>query len=302
MLFPTTNVHIQPLEDPLFREKQVSVSVLRLDKVHPVISGNKLFKLHYFLQQARETQSTGLITFGGAYSNHLVATAHAGKLAGLPTIGIVRGEPAAHLSGTLKACSGYGMEMIFISRKLYAAKETGGYLEKLQQQFPGFTIIPEGGYHPLGAAGAAIIMDFISPVNPTHICCAVGTATTVAGLLMQLAPHQQLLAFPVLKNLHDLEQRIEYLTNRSSPFQQLSIVPDYHFGGYAKKNLALLDQMNAWYQQHRLPTDFVYTAKMMAGVYDLVKKDVIVPESRLVCIHTGGLQGNDSLPGGSLNF
>lgn len=301
MLFPTDGVVMEELSDDLFSKKQVFLYVLRLDNIHQVVSGNKLFKLHYFLKNAVQQSSEGIVTFGGAWSNHLVATAFACKELGVKSVGIIRGESPAVLSDTLDRCREYGMQLEFISRTRYSEKEQPGFLYEITSVFKKYYIVPEGGYHPLGAAGASLIMDFIDD-DVTHICCAVGSATTLTGLLQGLKKKQQLIGIPVLKNLHDLEKRISFLGNHFFDPLQLKIMNDYHFGGYAKKNKVLIDFMNTLYQQHHLPTDFVYTGKMMFGIIDGIRKNIFPKGSKIVCIHTGGLQGNLSLKPGALVF
>lgn len=300
MLFPVSNIVTDNISTELFEQKQVSLSVLRLDLTHSVVSGNKLYKLHFFLQLAIEQSLKGIITFGGAYSNHLVATAFACKEVGLKSIGIVRGEQPKTLSHTLKASMEYGMQLKFVSRQVYDQKESPDFLKHLKEDYENYLLVPEGGYHPLGTAGAKLIMELIDP-QTTHICCAVGTATTGAGLLLG-CEKQQLIMVPVLKNLYNLEQRISFLTNRTFTPNQLKIMPDYYFGGYAKKTQELINFMNSIYVEHGLPTDFVYTGKMLFGIIDSIKKDYFPAESKIVCIHTGGLQGNQSLPLGTLVF
>ncbi|MEO7768991.1 MAG: pyridoxal-phosphate dependent enzyme [Ferruginibacter sp.] len=301
MLFPGPHLPTQIISDVLYDQKQLCLSVLRLDAIHPVISGNKLFKLHYFLQEAQQQSFEGIVTFGGPYSNHLVAAAYACKAAGIKSLGIIRGELPALLSHTLLACMEYGMSLRFMSRQDYNKKEDPDFLKKIQLKYNNFLLVPEGGYHPLGAAGASLIMNLIEN-DISHICCAVGTATTAAGLLQRLEKHQQVIAVPVLKNMHDLEERVTFLTNRSFNNQQLTILNNYHFGGYAKKTEELIDFMNLFYQKHKVPTDFVYTGKMMFAVNDLIKKDFFPRGSKIICLHTGGLQGNLSLKSGVLCF
>jgi len=301
MLFPISNIITENIVTELFDQKQVCLSVLRLDLIHNVVSGNKLYKLHCFLQRAVKQSAKGIITFGGAYSNHLVATAFACREAGLKSIAIVRGEQPKILSHTLIACMEYGMQLKFVSRQIYDQKEFTFFITQLNVDYENFVVVPEGGYHPDGAAGAKLIMDLVDQ-QTTHICCAVGTATTGAGLLLGLKEKQQVVLVPVIKNLNDLVQRISFLTNRSFSPEQLKIMPDYHFGGYAKKTQVLIDFMNSMYEKHRLPTDFVYTAKMLFGIIDAIKKDYFPAGSKIICIHTGGLQGNLSLPPGTLVF
>ncbi len=289
------------LQDDLFIQKGISLAVLRLDKIHPIISGNKLFKLQYLLQEARQTPKQKVITFGGAYSNHLVATAYACQQNNLSCIGIVRGERPAQLSHTLQHCLQFGMELHFISRQEYSKKDDPDFISQLNNRWGAAILIPEGGYHALGAKGAAAIMNYIA-ADATHIACATGTATTLAGLLTVVKPHQQVLAFPALKGCTDTLERLAFLNKCLPQPQQLHIEPAYHFGGYAKHTPRLIAFMNQLYQQYQLPTDFVYTAKMMYGVLDLIKNDFFKAGSNIVCVHTGGLQGNLSLQKGLLTY
>ena len=302
MLFDISKAVIEELHDELFTEKQVTVSILRLDKIHPVISGNKLFKLHYFLEEAIRSSHKTIVTFGGAYSNHLAATAHACNLLQLKTVGIVRGEKPAQLSHTLLQCMQDGMQLKFISRQEYAKKETAAFNKALIAEFGECIIIPEGGYHPLGARGAALIMDLIKDNYYTDICVASGTATTLAGLLMAAKPTQKIVNFPVLKGLKDNKIRIKELTGNSHEFKNMLILNQYHFGGYAKKTETLINFMNVCWLQYKLPLDFVYTAKMFFGVIDSIKNDIFEAGSKILCVHTGCLQGNKSLSLNSLSF
>jgi 1-aminocyclopropane-1-carboxylate deaminase len=296
MPFNIFKVPIEVLHDELFVQKKISVEVLRLDTIHPVVSGNKLFKLHYFLADVLSSTHKTILTFGGAYSNHLVATAFACQANGLKSIGIVRGEKPADLSSTLQQCIDYGMQLQFISRELYDEKETTAFQNELKNKWGACTIIPEGGYHPLGAKGAALIQSLIKDGDYSHVCTAMGTATTTAGLLLGGA--QTIISVPVLKGMTDIDARINFLCG-SFKRQQLEIFDQYHFGGYAKKTAELIGFMNGLWQQHRLPTDFVYTAKLFFGIYDKIKSGHFPWGSRIICLHTGGLQGNNSLPAGS---
>lgn len=291
-------IPVQTLAFDAAEKRNITLRILRLDTVHPVISGNKLFKLHYFLQQV--TNNT-LVTFGGAYSNHLAATAFACHEKNIRSIGIVRGEKPPVLSHTLLHCIQYGMELHFVSRDQYRTKDEPQFLAAVEEQYGKCTIVPEGGYAPVGAAGAAHIMEYIGN-SVTHICTAAGTATTAAGLLTKLREHQQLIIVPVLKGLNDMMQRISYLSGKPFDAAKTNIQNEYHFGGYAKQTPELVAFMNKMYDQHELPLDFVYTAKMMYAVYDLIEKDCFPCNSDICCIHTGGLQGNRSLPANTLTF
>jgi 1-aminocyclopropane-1-carboxylate deaminase len=302
MLLDISSIEINKLTNKLFDEKQISLSIVRLDKIHPVISGNKLFKLHYFLKEALESDHKTILTFGGAYSNHLVATAYACKIAGLKSIGIVRGENPLQLSYTLQTCSNDGMQLKFISRNEYSQKGSDEFIKKLISEFGECVIVPEGGYHPLGAKGAALIMDILQGRSFTHICSAVGTATTIAGLLLAAEEDQRIVSIPVLKGMRDIKERILFLTEDKGKLNQLMVLDEYHFGGYAKYTTELIDFMNNIFEQYRIPTDLVYTAKMLFAIFDSIKKDIFPKGSKIACLHTGGLQGNLSLSEGRLIF
>lgn len=295
MIFDTSKVTIDELHEDLFIQKQVKLYVLRLDKIHPLVSGNKIFKLHYFLQEALQSAHKTILSFGGAYSNHLAATAFACKTMQLKSIGMVRGEKPRKLSATLEQCLADGMQLQFMSRSDYNKKEEPGFMKDLETSYGPCTIVPEGGYHPLGAKGAAKIMELIKIKDFTHICMASGTATTLAGLISAARPAQTVISIPVLKGITDTAERLKFLIQMSELPQNVEILSEYHFGGYAKKNEQLIDFMDHCLLMHHLPLDFVYTAKMFYGVYDCIKNNYFKKGSEVICLHTGGLQGNKSL-------
>jgi 1-aminocyclopropane-1-carboxylate deaminase len=302
MLPILSHIPVQQINNPSFILQNIEVDLLRLDMIHPIVSGNKLFKLHYFLEEAKLKPNKIITTFGGAYSNHLVATAFACKQMGIECIGIVRGEKASNLSPTLTQCEQYGMQLIFVSRKEYASNDTIFFLKKIKINADDCIIIPEGGYHPLGAKGASLIMNTLTEKSYTHICTPVGTATTLAGLLMGKKENQQVLGFNVLKGLNDIAERITFLTGKNKDGLNYKILYDYHFGGYAKKTNELISFMNLLWNTHQIATDFVYTAKMIFGAFDLLEKKYFLPDSKIAILHTGGLQGNNSLPKDALIF
>ncbi|MEP6950918.1 MAG: pyridoxal-phosphate dependent enzyme [Ginsengibacter sp.] len=293
-------VNIDSLKNILFSKYNVTVAMLRLDTIHPIISGNKIFKLHYFLDEAVDSSHKQIITFGGSYSNHLAATAFACKEKGIKSIGIVRGEMPPELSHTLLFCIQNGMQLEFFSRATYQKINTDEFQYSLTKKYGDHTLIPEGGYSQRGARGAKLITDHFNSKNFTHVCCATGTATTFAGLIMGCECDATLTGFGVLKNLNDIDARLKELKVESE--KKYSFNGDYHFGGYAKKNPELIAFMNSFYKDNKIPLDFVYTGKMMFGVYDLINKNYFPPYSDILCIHTGGLQGNKSLPDGMLSF
>ncbi len=294
MLLDTRPITLDELDDPMLLQQNIRLSILRLDKIHPIVSGNKLFKLHYFLEEAL-AQNLPILTYGGAYSNHLVATAFACRQLNIICKAIIRGEEPRVWSHSLLTCADLGMQLEFVSRTNYAELASND----LQQ--PGYLNIPEGGYHPTGARGASQILECLPTKGFTHICTSTGTATTLAGLLLGAEPGQQVLGYAALKGLNDIQQRLQFLTGQER-FDNLQMLPGYHFGGYAKKTSELLKFMNELYAKFGLPTDFVYTAKMMFGIFDQLQKGFFAEGSNILCIHTGGLQGNLSLPQGSLDF
>lgn len=282
-------------------KQTLSLTILRLDKIHEDVSGNKLFKLYYFIEDCLKSGHNTLITFGGAYSNHLVATAYLCNQQGIKSIGIVRGEKPERLSHTLNRCLDFGMELKFVSREEYSEFEGDEKnMESLKKIYGAFTLVPEGGYSARGAKGATLIMDIIKDQNYTHVCTAVGTATTLAGLLIRKENNQEVIAIPVIKNMHDIPLRLNYLGVAAT--NEPVIFGDYHFGGYVKHTMELIDFMNSFYAETRIPTDFVYTAKMMYGINEQINSGYFKDGSKIVCIHTGGLQGNKSLPAGTLIF
>lgn len=279
---------------PAYQEKDVEVDVLRIDKIHPVVSGNKWFKLRYYLEEAKQQQKSSILTFGGAWSNHIVATAAACRLNNLSSIGIIRGEEPFSPSATLLEARQLGMQLVFLSREAYKSKQLPASLMNRDDCYT----ISEGGYGIAGAKGAATILDHALKNKYSHICCAAGTGTMTAGLLLH--PYQaDVISVSVLKNNFQLEDDIGHLVNiKKKPV----IIHDYHFGGYAKHTPALLSFMNEFYKQATIPSDFVYTGKLFFAINDLVSNNYFKQGSKLLVIHSGGLQGNRSLSKGTLIF
>ncbi len=290
-------IALQSLQ-PGWLPPSVTLDVLRLDKLHPVVSGNKWFKLRYYLQEAVATGATTLATFGGAFSNHIVATAFACREKGLRSLGIIRGEAPQQLSHTLRQAKEYGMQLHFVSRGEYRDKEA------LQRRFAGVYWVGEGGYGQKGAAGVADIIGQVPHFDSySHIVCATGTGTTLAGLLHHALPHQTFMGVSALKNNVSIRQEIQQLLPTSLQGQPFDILYDHYFGGYAKYTPALLAFMNSLWRDCQLPTDFVYTAKALYHIREkVISMQHFPPGSRLLFIHTGGLQGNLSLPAGALIF
>ncbi|HEX2608769.1 MAG TPA: pyridoxal-phosphate dependent enzyme [Flavisolibacter sp.] len=280
-----------------FYKFHTTIDVLRLDRIDPVISGNKWFKLKGYLAQAFATGKKGILTFGGAYSNHLLATASACNRAGLKSIGIIRGERPAVLSPTLQQAQSYGMQIHFISRAEYAEKKLPAALIEDAD----YLRVPEGGYGVPGMEGAKDILAGTNRESYTHILAAIGTGTMLAGLAAAALPNQEVWGVNVLKNHRSHREDINELLKgeEHAPFQ---IIESYHFGGYAKHTAELIRFMNDWYRQTGIPSDFVYTGKLFFAVADLLATQQLPGNSRLLVVHSGGLQGNASLPQGTLIF
>ncbi|MBS1663312.1 MAG: pyridoxal-phosphate dependent enzyme [Bacteroidetes bacterium] len=285
-----------------FTIEDIPIDVLRLDRLHPIVSGNKWFKLKGHLQKALETPGAPILTFGGAWSNHIVATAFAAKEHNLSSIGIIRGEKPHKLSVTLKDALAYGMHLEFISRENYARKEEPDFLNHLAGLFPGAYIIPEGGGGEAGILGCKDILKNVDTTNHTHILCAIGTGTTFLGLAQALRNNQQLIGVPVLKGLETLSA-IDLGGYLAADLQtRCQLLSGYHFGGYARHPQPLLDFMNRFYLETAIPSDIVYTGKLFFALQDAIRKSFFPASSRLLVIHSGGLQGNRSLSPGKLIF
>lgn len=288
---------IVPVTNAAYRQKNVHVAVLRLDEIHPVISGNKWFKLNRYLDDAMLLQKKAVLTAGGAWSNHIVATAAACTERGLISIGIIRGEAPKEFSQTLLDAQRNGMQLHFISRSDYkngeVPVEAYGHLKKFEVYE-----IAEGGFGELGITGSMDILKTADTSSYTHIVAAVGTGTMLAGLLRAATANQNVIGISVLKNNFSVEQAVQEL----APQKPVHINYDFHFGGYAKHTPALLEFMNDWYRHTGIATDFVYTAKTFFAADQLIKSDFFPPHSSILLIHSGGLQGNRSLPAGTLIF
>ncbi|MCB0515057.1 MAG: pyridoxal-phosphate dependent enzyme [Chitinophagales bacterium] len=279
---------LQAIHLPLFAEKNVNVYVLRDDLLFPQVSGNKWRKLKYNLKAFQEGNYTQILTFGGAFSNHLVATAAAGNLCNIPTIGLVRGEASSLQNPTLQKAQQLGMQLHFLPRNLY--KE--GW-EIIKNHFPAYNnattfVIPEGGANKLALKACAEILDDID-IAYDYLCLACGTATTMAGILTRPNLQAKIWGFPVLKNGNFLQQNIHAFGIRHTP--QWQLLCDYHFGGYARFNEELLHFIEMMYQSNNLPLDPIYTGKMMYGLVQQIAQGNISSNSTVVAIHTGGLQG-----------
>lgn len=281
----------QKLSSELLSRKQLEVIVRREDLLHPEVSGNKWRKLKYNLLAAAEQNSRTLLTFGGAYSNHIAAVAAAGNLFGFKTIGLIRGEEHLPLNPTLQQATKNGMELHYADRETYRLRSEPVFLSGLKNDFPDAYLIPEGGTNRLAIKGCAEIIPDLENVFDI-LCCSAGTGGTAAGLLTGLKDEKELLVFSALKG-DFLTSEINNLTQQYNGeiHQNWELQTDYHFGGYAKINPELVDFIKDFETQFNIPLEPVYTGKMFFGLFDLIRKDRFVPGTKIMVIHTGGLQG-----------
>ena len=276
-------------------EANVELSVLREDLSHPFLAGNKWRKLKYNLEAFRLSQKKAIITFGGKYSNHLVACAAAGKIFGIPMIAIMRGEEDVINPNILflKKC---GMRIINITREDYRKREDSSFLDKLSalcsQTFPelkcrpeDFLLVPEGGSNTEGVKGCIEIMDDV-PEEITHVCVACGTGTTLAGIASGLAKHQTAIGISVLRAENFL---LKSVLSRGADPERTKIIFDYHFGGYAKKTKALEQFCLEFTASTGIPIEPVYTGKLFFAIDDMISKGYFPPGSKILIFHCGGI-------------
>lgn len=282
------NIPDQYIDLPLLKEKGIRLCLKREDTIHPFISGNKYRKLKYNLIEAKNQDKSTLLTFGGAFSNHIAATAFAGFEQGIPTIGVIRGEELTdkwQSNPTLKLAYEHGMQFHFVSRSEYRLKNEPSFLQNLKARHGDFYLLPEGGTNTLAVKGCVEILTE-SDAQFDYICSAVGTGGTMAGLINASRAHQTVLGFPALKG--------DFLTHEIQKYShngQWRLIMDYHFGGYAKLNAELVEFINLFKQKTGIPLDPIYTGKMLFGIFDLIKQDFFTPGTQILAIHTGGLQG-----------
>jgi 1-aminocyclopropane-1-carboxylate deaminase len=266
----------------------VKVFIRREDLIHPFVSGNKFRKLKYNLLQAKKENQHTLLTFGGAYSNHIAATAFAGKENGFQTVGVIRGEELEAKideNPTLLFAQDCGMKFEFVSRDAYRMKDTTNFIEKLKIKFGSFYLVPEGGTNEFAVNGCEEILNKADE-KYDFICCAVGTGGTISGLINSSFEGQKVLGFPALKG-DFLQKDIRNFAKNNN----FSLLNEYHFGGYGKVTSELIEFINSFYRKNKIPLDPIYTGKMVFGVIDLIQKKYFPKNAKILLIHTGGLQG-----------
>jgi 1-aminocyclopropane-1-carboxylate deaminase len=268
--------------------KSISLYIKREDLLHPYISGNKFRKLKYNLVQAKKEKKETLLTFGGAFSNHILSVAAAGKEKGFKTIGIIRGEELKDKiaeNPTLQKAKDFGMIFEFVDREIFKERGSPKFIQQLTDKFEDFYLIPEGGTNDLAVKGCQEILTGTDE-KFDYICCAVGTGGTISGLINCSKNSQQVLGFPSLKGDFLREDICKFVSKSN-----WDLISAYHFGGYAKVSEELILFINEFYQKYKIPLDPIYTGKMMYGIMDLINRNYFPKNSKILVIHTGGLQG-----------
>ena len=266
--------------------------IRREDLIHPFVSGNKFRKLKYNLIEAKKQHFESILTFGGAYSNHIAATAFAAQENGFRSIGIIRGDELADKiddNPTLAFAKSCGMVFKFISREAYRNKDESAFLEELANEFGKFYYLPEGGTNDLAVRGCE---EILTPKDAVYdfICTCVGTGGTIAGIINSSFSHQKILGFPALKGDFLQKDIRKFAVN-----ENWELINDYHFGGYGKVSPELIAFMNSFYKEHKILLDPIYTSKMVFGVMDLINKNYFPANSKILIIHSGGLKGIEGM-------
>ncbi|WP_231717825.1 1-aminocyclopropane-1-carboxylate deaminase/D-cysteine desulfhydrase [Nonlabens sp. YIK11] len=276
-----------------FPEQQITIDIKREDLLHPTVSGNKLRKLKYNLQDAIDHGFDQIITYGGAYSNHIAATAAACHILGIKSIGVIRGEELGidlektlSQNETLKTAASNGMKLVFVTREEYKKKDSVLFEEKLRAMYGTSYFIPEGGTNDLAVKGTAEILTSREKQHYQFVCVAAGTGGTAAGIINSTADHQHVLVFSALQG-DFLKKEIEKYTDNKN----FTLIPEDAFGGYAKSTDSLIDYLNVRFRESEIPLDPIYTGKMMYRIEQMVASGFFSDKTRILAIHTGGLQG-----------
>lgn len=282
------SVENQPIFSREWTSFDIELVVKREDLIHPEVSGNKFRKLKYNIQEAKKINQNTLLTFGGAFSNHIAATAAAGKYCGFKTIGIIRGEELEDKilqNPTLLYAQSCGMTLHFISREAFKQKQTPEFIAQLHALYGEFYLLPEGGTNALAIKGCEEILNKEDTIFD-YVCVSVGTGGTLAGIINSSQPNQKVIGFSALKG-NFLKEEVSKWTSKTN----WEITDAYSFGGYAKVNTALIEFINTFKKETDISLDPIYTGKMMYGIIAMIREGKIPKKSRILAIHTGGLQG-----------
>ena len=289
------NTPIEKIYHPDIEHSGTELWIKRDDLIHDEVSGNKWRKLKHYVEKAKERD--GIVTFGGAYSNHIAATAAIGRLLGIQTTGIIRGDELDSSSNlTLSKANSDGMKLLFVTREEYGFRDQLAYHKQIKQEYGNVVVVPEGGAGYEGIVGATEIMRGHDDFDVVVVSC--GTGTTLTGILISLKSHQHAIGFPALKGgfiKEEVSRMVgEYFLDKSIEDEYLngfSIFDEYHFGGYAKVDPGLIEFMRSFYEHTNIKLDPVYTGKMMFGLFDQLKNNNKYSGKKILAVHTGGVQG-----------
>lgn len=296
MIIENPQTPLTEIFDPLWTNQNIRLFIKREDLTDEYISGNKFYKLKYNLIEAEKLGYKTILTFGGAFSNHIHAAAYAGKKFGFKTIGVIRGEEYLPLNPTLASASDNGMIIEYINRTSYRNKYDEKLLEKLKEKYGDFYLVPEGGSNALALKGVAEIISTI-PEKFDYICSACGTGGTLAGLILGLNSKAKAIGFSALKGGDFLYQNIRTLLSyhKKENLNNWEVKLNYHFGGFARVNKVLIDFCTNFEKKHNIKIEHIYTGKMLYGIFDLLQSNYFLPNTKIIAVHTGGLQGLNGL-------
>ena len=279
-------IKTEQITSSLLKENEIKLYVKRIDLIDKYISGNKWYKLKYNIESAINNSKKCVLTFGGAYSNHLLATAVIANKYKLKSIGLVRGEKKQNLNPILRLVQHYGMHIDYIPRSYYKMIDDKNIINDLKNIYGNFYLIPQGGTNNLGVIGAQEILTDLD--NQNYICVPVATGGTISGIINSSNSEQKILGFKSLKGEGDLEENIKKYTNCNNWY----LFDNYTFGGFAKYDIQLLNFIKNFDLKYSIKLDLIYTSKMMFGLFDLIQRGYFKRKSTILAIHTGGLQGN----------
>lgn len=287
---------LQEINLPSLRRREIKVFIKRDDLLHHAMSGNKWRKLKYNLIEAKRAGHSQIITFGGAYSNHIYAVASAGKELGFETIGIIRGEEYSPLNPTLRFALNHGMKLFYLPRSIYRSRNESEFQQSILEKYgPGY-LVPEGGTNCLALRGVGEIISEIN-IEYDYICSAVGSGGTAAGIITHLPNDKQFLGFPVFKNSFYMDEIVYELINECHHEGKYNwqLNHEYHFGGFAKINEELVSFIDYFEMENGIPLDPIYTSKMLCGLDKQIAENYFEPGTKIIALHTGGLQGLDGM-------
>ena len=279
------------LNQQIFSERylnnEIEVFIKRLDLIDPFISGNKLFKLKHNVDRALLEKKNMLITFGGAFSNHILATAAYAKKKNIDCLAIVRGEEYSELNPLLTLAKEYGMNFCFVSRKEYAKRNDNNYVSELIRKYKKAFIVPEGGNNKLGVSGAEEILEK-QDKSFDYIICPIGTGATLSGIVNSSKKTQKVIGFNCINDTKDINKNIYQKTNKNN----WEIINEFNFGGFAKFDNLLTEYLKKFKLNYKITLDLNYTAKMFFGFEKLIERRYFQRKSKILLIHTGGIYSN----------